>query len=52
MNVKSVEKEATRASVTVELTREELEPALNRAYLKYRKDIMIQIGRASCRERV
>ena len=29
MNVKSVEKEATRASVTVELTREELEPALN-----------------------
>ena len=36
MNVKSVEKEATRASVTVELTREELEPALNRAYLKYR----------------
>lgn len=41
MNVKSVEKEATRASVTVELTREELEPALNRAYLKYRKDIMI-----------
>ena len=41
INVKSVEKEATRASVTVELTREELEPALNRAYLKYRKDIMI-----------
>lgn len=41
MNVKSVEKEATRASVTVELTREELEPALNRAYLKYRRDIMI-----------
>ena len=41
MNVNSVENEATRASVTVELTREELEPALNRAYLKYRKDIMI-----------
>lgn len=49
MNVKSVEKEATRASVTVELTREELEPALNRAYLKYRKDIMIpRLPQGSC----
>lgn len=41
MNVKSVEKEASRASVTVEITKAELEPALNKAYLKYRKDIMI-----------
>ena len=29
MNVKSVEKEAIRAKVTVEITRAELEPALN-----------------------
>lgn len=39
MNVKSVEKEAVRAKVTVELTRAELEPALNKVYLKVRKDI-------------
>lgn len=41
MNVKSVEKEASRASVTVEITKAELEPTLNKVYLKYRKDIMI-----------
>ena len=39
MNVKSVEKEAVRAKVTVEITRAELEPALNKVYLKVRKDI-------------
>ena len=39
MNVKSVEKEAIRAKVTVEITRAELEPALNKVYLKVRKDI-------------
>ncbi len=39
MNVKSVEKEAARAKVTVEITRAELEPALNKVYLKVRKDI-------------
>lgn len=39
MNVKSVEKEAVRAKVTVELTRAELEPTLNKVYLKVRKDI-------------
>lgn len=41
MNVKSVEKETSKATVTVELTRTELEPAINKAYLKYRKDIAI-----------
>lgn len=41
MNVKSIEKETSLAKVTVEITRAELEPALNKAYLKYRKDIMI-----------
>ena len=41
MNVKSVEKETSKASVTVELTKAELEPAINKAYLKYRKDIAI-----------
>ena len=33
-NVKIVEKEATPANLTVELTPEELEPALNRANMK------------------
>ena len=41
MIVKSVEKETSKATVTVELTRAELEPAINKAYLKYRKDIAI-----------
>ena len=41
MNVKSVEKETSKASVTVELNKAELEPAINKAYLKYRKDITI-----------
>lgn len=41
MNVKSVEKETSKATVTVELTKSELEPAVNKAYLKYRKDIAI-----------
>ena len=39
MNVKSVEKEAVRAKVTVEISRTELEPSLNKVYLKVRKDI-------------
>ena len=42
MNVKGVEKEASKANVTVEITRAELEPYLNKAYLKLRKDIYIQ----------
>lgn len=41
MNVKSVEKETSKATVTVELTKAELEPSVNKAYLKYRKDIAI-----------
>ena len=41
MNVKSVEKEAVRAKVTVEISRTELEPALNKVYLKVRKDIIM-----------
>ena len=39
MNVKNVEKEAVHAKVTVEITRAELEPSLNKVYLKVRKDI-------------
>lgn len=39
MNVKNVEKEATRAHVTVEISRAELEPAIQKVYLKVRKDI-------------
>lgn len=39
MNVKSVEKEAIHAKVTVEVTRAELEPVINKVYLKVRKDI-------------
>lgn len=41
MNVKNVEKETSKASVTVEITKAELEPAINKVYLKYKKDIMI-----------
>lgn len=41
MNVKNVEKEAIRAKVTVELTREELEPAISKVYMKVRKDIAL-----------
>ena len=41
MNVKSVEKEATRATVVVEIGKSELEPSLNKAFLKYRKNISI-----------
>ncbi len=41
MNVKSVEKQTAKASVTVEITRAELEPAMNKVYLKARKDIMM-----------
>ena len=39
MNVKSVEKQTAKASVTVEITRAELEPAMNKVYLKARKEI-------------
>lgn len=39
MNVKSVEKEAVRAKITVEVPRAEMEPAINKVYLKVRKDI-------------
>ena len=39
MNVKNVEKEAVHAKVTVEITRAELEPAINKVFLKVRKDI-------------
>ena len=39
MNVKNVEKEAVHAKVTVEISRAELEPAINKAFLKVRKDI-------------
>ncbi len=41
MNVKNVEKEAVRASITVEITKAELEPAINKVYTKVRKDINI-----------
>lgn len=39
MNVKSVEKEAVRAKITVEVPHAEMEPAINKVYLKVRKDI-------------
>ena len=39
MNVKSVEKKAVRAKITVEVPRAEMEPAINKVYLKVRKDI-------------
>ncbi len=41
MQVKNVEKEAVRASITVELTKADLEPAINKVYSKVRKDIVL-----------
>ena len=41
MNVKNVEKEATRASITVDITKSELEPAIAKVYNKVRKDITL-----------
>ncbi len=41
MNVKSVEKENGKAKVTVEIDKAEFELALNKAYAKCRKNIMI-----------
>ena len=41
MNVKTPEKEAGKAKVVVEIGKEEFENALNKAYAKVRKDIMI-----------
>ena len=39
MNVKSVEKQTAKASITIEITRAELEPAMNKVYRKACKDI-------------
>ncbi|MBQ6432071.1 MAG: trigger factor [Oscillospiraceae bacterium] len=41
MIVKNVEKEAVHAKVTADVSRTELEPAINKVYLKIRKDISI-----------
>ena len=41
MNVKSVEKENSKAKVVVEIDKPEFEQALNKAYAKCRKDIML-----------
>ena len=41
MNVKSVEKENGKAKVVVEIDKSEFEQALNKAYAKCRKDIML-----------
>ncbi len=41
MNVKSVEKQTAKASVTVEIARAELEPAIHKVYLKARKEIVM-----------
>ncbi|MBE6984283.1 MAG: trigger factor [Ruminococcaceae bacterium] len=41
MNVKNVEKEAVRASITVQITKAEMEPAINKVYMKVRKDITL-----------
>ena len=41
MIVKNLEKEAIHAKITAEVSRTELEPAINKVYLKIRKDISI-----------
>ncbi|MBQ4565382.1 MAG: trigger factor [Oscillospiraceae bacterium] len=41
MNVKNVEKQTNRAVITVEITPAEMEPAVNKVYLKVRKNVMI-----------
>lgn len=41
MTVKNVEKDTAKASVTVELSHEDMEPAVNKVYQKVRKDISI-----------
>ena len=41
MNVKNVEKENGSAKVTVEIAKDEFQTALDKAYAKLRKDIMI-----------
>lgn len=41
MNVKNVEKENGSAKVTVEIAKDEFQTALDKAYAKIRKDIMI-----------
>ena len=41
MNVKNVEKQTNRATITVEITPAEMEPAVNKVYLKVRKNVMI-----------
>jgi len=41
MIVKNLEKEAVHAKVTAEVSRTELEPAINKVYLKIRKDVSI-----------
>lgn len=49
MNVKNVEKENGSAKVTVEIAKDEFQTALDKAYAKIRKDIMIP---ASARARL
>ena len=41
MNVKSVEKENGKAKIVVAIEKAEFEDALNKAYAKCRKDIML-----------
>ena len=41
MNVKNVEKQTAKATITVEITPAEMEPAVNKVYLKVRKNVMI-----------
>ncbi len=41
MNVTGVEKQTGKASITVQIARNEIEPAINRVYLKARKDIIM-----------
>ena len=43
MNVKNVEKENGSAKVTVEIAKDEFQTALDKAYAKIRKDIMIYV---------
>ena len=41
MNVKSVEKENGNAKMVIEISRDQFEDGLNKAYLKNRKNIMV-----------
>lgn len=41
MNVKSIEKEGSKAKITVEIEKDLMDSGANKAYLKARKDIQL-----------